>query len=165
MSEKKPALEYNFCSQKGVCTHFQVYVRLFLCKCLRCKGLFGIINIGMKNKIYVVAALIWKNGKFLACKRPANKARAHLWEFVGGKVEKGETPQQALKRECMEELALKVEVSDVFLHVLHEYDDVTVDLTLFNATTSGIPQMLEMKICSGFPLRKRITIGFALPTR
>lgn len=97
----------------------------------------------MKNKIYVVAALIWKNNKFLACRRPEGKARAHLWEFVGGKVEKGETPRQALKRECIEELALEVEVCDVFLHVLHEYDDVTVDLTLFNATTNGVPQMLE----------------------
>ena len=44
----------------------------------------------------VVAALIWENGKFLACQRPAHKARGLLWEFVGGKVEPGETRQQAL---------------------------------------------------------------------
>lgn len=97
----------------------------------------------MKNTIYVVAALIWKNNKFLACKRPAGKSRAHLWEFVGGKIEPGETAEQALKRECKEELALEIDVSGVFLHVLHEYDDIIVDLTLFNASSDGVPQMLE----------------------
>ena len=47
----------------------------------------------------VVAALIWKGDKFIICQRPANKARALLWEFVGGKVEKGETKEKALIRE------------------------------------------------------------------
>ena len=49
----------------------------------------------------VVAALIWRGDRFLACQRPAHKARGLLWEFVGGKVEPGETKQQALQRECM----------------------------------------------------------------
>ena len=97
----------------------------------------------MKNTINVVAALIWQQNKFLICKRPSGKARAHLWEFVGGKVEKGETMQQALRRECLEELALPVEVGDVFCSVCHEYDDVIVQLTLFNATACAQPQMLE----------------------
>ena len=44
----------------------------------------------------VVAALIWDGGKFMICQRPAHKARGLLWEFVGGKVEPGETKQQAL---------------------------------------------------------------------
>lgn len=96
-----------------------------------------------KSKIYVVAALIWRDGKFLACKRPSGKARAHLWEFVGGKVEQNETPEQALHRECMEELALEVEVFDIFFHTVHCYEDITVDLTLFNCKTEGTPQMLE----------------------
>ena len=48
----------------------------------------------------VVAALIWNGNKFLACQRPANKARGLLWEFVGGKVEQGETKEAALIREC-----------------------------------------------------------------
>lgn len=52
----------------------------------------------------VVAALIWKNNKFMICQRPAHKARGLLWEFVGGKVEPGETNAQALIRECKEEL-------------------------------------------------------------
>ena len=46
-----------------------------------------------KNVTEVVAALIWDNGKFMICQRPAHKARALLWEFVGGKVEPGETKQ------------------------------------------------------------------------
>lgn len=96
-----------------------------------------------KNKIFVVAALIWKNGRFLACKRPEGKARAHLWEFVGGKVEPNETPKDALRRECAEELALDVEPKTVFFHTVHEYDDVAVDLTLFECTAHGEPQMKE----------------------
>ena len=54
----------------------------------------------------VVAALIWNGDKFMICQRPAHKARGLLWEFVGGKVEQGETKEQALIRECREELAL-----------------------------------------------------------
>ena len=92
----------------------------------------------------VVAALIWDNDRFLACQRPSHKARGLLWEFVGGKVESGETPEEALIRECREELAVTVAVEDVFMEVLHEYPDITVQLTLFNATIAeGIPQMLE----------------------
>ena len=78
----------------------------------------------------VVAALIWDEDKFLICQRPANKARGLLWEFVGGKVEHGETKEQALIRECMEELAISLSVGDVFMDVVHEYPDIKVHLTL-----------------------------------
>ena len=92
----------------------------------------------------VVAALIWDENRFLACQRPAHKARGLLWEFVGGKVEPGETKQQALIRECQEELAVTVEVRDVFMEVDHIYPDLTVHLTLFNASIAeGIPQKIE----------------------
>ena len=92
----------------------------------------------------VVAALIWDNDKFMICQRPAHKARGLLWEFVGGKVEPGETKEQALIRECREELAVTISVGDVFMDVTHEYPDLTVHLTLFNATISvGDPQKLE----------------------
>ena len=92
----------------------------------------------------VVAALIWKGEKFMICQRPAHKARGLLWEFVGGKVEPGETKEQALIRECREELAVTLSVEDVFMDVVHEYTDITVHLTLFNATISeGEPQKLE----------------------
>jgi 8-oxo-dGTP diphosphatase len=94
--------------------------------------------------VEVVAALIWVDNKFMICQRPAHKARALLWEFVGGKVEPGETKEQALVRECQEELAVTISVGDVFMEVTHEYPDITVHLTLFNATIGeGTPQKLE----------------------
>ena len=94
--------------------------------------------------VEVVAALIWKDNKFMICQRPANKARALLWEFVGGKVESGETKEQALVRECKEELNILLSVGDVFMDVVHEYPDLTVHLTSFNATIEeGEPQKLE----------------------
>ena len=92
----------------------------------------------------VVAALIWDENRFLACQRPTHKARGLLWEFVGGKVEPGETKKQALIRECQEELAVTVAVQDVFMEVDHVYPDLTVHLTLFNASIAeGIPQKIE----------------------
>ena len=94
--------------------------------------------------VEVVAALIWDKDKFMICQRPAHKARGLLWEFVGGKVEPGETKEQALIRECREELAITISVGDVFMAVVHEYPDIDVHLTLFNATIAeGVPQMLE----------------------
>ena len=96
------------------------------------------------NITEVVAALIWDDDKFMICQRPVHKARALLWEFVGGKVEPDETKEQALIRECQEELAVTLSVGDVFMDVIHEYPDITVYLTLFNATIAeGIPQNLE----------------------
>ena len=92
----------------------------------------------------VVAALIWDNDKFMICQRPAHKARALLWEFVGGKVEPGETKEQALIRECKEELDILLSVGGVFMDVMHEYPDITVHLTLFNAIIAeGKPQKIE----------------------
>lgn len=92
----------------------------------------------------VVAALIWDKDRFLICQRPETKARGLLWEFVGGKVEPGETKEQALVRECREELAVTVAIGSVFTDVTYEYPDTTVLLTLFNAViTAGTPQKLE----------------------
>ena len=55
----------------------------------------------------------------MICQRPAHKARGLLWEFVGGKVESGETKEQALVRECKEELNVLLSVGDVFMDVVH----------------------------------------------
>lgn len=54
--------------------------------------------------IEVVAALIWEDNKFMICQRPVNKARGLLWELVGGKVEQGETKEQALIGSAMKSL-------------------------------------------------------------
>lgn len=92
----------------------------------------------------VVAALIWQGERFLACQRPPHKARGLLWEFVGGKVEPGETKEQALIRECREELDVTVRVGGVFMELVHEYPDLTVHLTLFHAgIAEGTPKLLE----------------------
>ena len=92
----------------------------------------------------VVAALIWDKDKFMICQRPAHKSCALLWEFVGGKVEPGETKEQALIRECQEELDVTLSVGDEFIDVVHQYPDIKVHLTLFNATIAdGVPQKLE----------------------
>lgn len=94
--------------------------------------------------VEVVAALIWNRGRFMICQRSKNKSRALQWEFVGGKVEKGETKEQALIRECREELDIMVSVGDKFMSVTHEYPDITVHLTLFNATIKeGEPKLIE----------------------
>ena len=92
----------------------------------------------------VVAALIWDGNKFLICQRPAHKTRGLLWEFVGGKVEPGETGEQALIRECREELDVGVQVGQLFMEVMHAYPDLTVSLSLYHATIAeGTPKMLE----------------------
>ena len=94
--------------------------------------------------VEVVAALIWKGDKFMICQRPAHKARGLLWELVGGKVEPGETKENAIIRECKEELNIVLSVGNAFTDVIHEYPDLTVHLTLFNATIAeGEPQKLE----------------------
>lgn len=99
----------------------------------------------MKESIVeVVAALVWNRDKFMICQRPAHKARGLLWEFVGGKVESGETKEQALIRECQEELAVTLDVGEVFMDVIHEYPDLAVHLTLFYASIQeGVPKKLE----------------------
>ena len=92
----------------------------------------------------VVAALIWDGDRFLICQRPKKKARGLLWEYVGGKVEPGETKQEALIRECREELDVTISVGDVFMDVVHEYPDITVHLTLFHASIAeGTIRLLE----------------------
>ena len=94
--------------------------------------------------VEVVAALTRRNGKFLICRRPPDKSRAMLWEFVGGKVEKGETKEAALIRECREELDIDIKVGDIFYEVIHEYPDIRIHLTLFNAEIlNGEPKLLE----------------------
>lgn len=92
----------------------------------------------------VAAALIWKENRFLICQRPANKKRGLLWEFVGGKAEQGETGEEALIRECMEELGIIVAVDSLCVDVIHEYPDLTVHLSLYNARIrEGEPRLLE----------------------
>ena len=98
----------------------------------------------MKQITQVVAALIWEGERFMICQRPAHKARGLLWEFVGGKMEPGETGEEALIRECREELNVTVSVGEVFMDVIHAYPDLTVHLILYHASIAeGMPEKLE----------------------
>jgi len=98
----------------------------------------------MKDVKDVAAALIWQADRFMICQRPAHKARGLLWEFVGGKAEPGETLQEALIRECREELDVTVTVGDLYMQLVHEYPDITIRLSLFNAEIAeGTPRLLE----------------------
>ena len=97
-----------------------------------------------KKKLEVVAALIERGDTFLACQRPAHKARGLLWEFLGGKVEPGETREEAIVRECREEIGVTIAVRGIVTEVTHEYEELIVHLTLLRASIAeGEPQALE----------------------
>ena len=92
----------------------------------------------METPLEVVAALIRDGDRFLACQRSPQKARGLLWEFLGGKVEPGETRRQALARECREELGVTVAVGEERMTLLHHYPDLTVRLTLLEAACARL---------------------------
>ena len=92
----------------------------------------------------VAAALIWDKDRFMICQRPSDKARGLLWEFVGGKREPGESREEALIRECKEELGILVKPLSVFMEVDHIYPDITIHLIIYNCEIeAGIPKLLE----------------------
>ena len=94
--------------------------------------------------IDVVGALIWQEDRFMICRRPPHKKRGSLWEFVGGKVEPGETREQALVRECREELDLVLKVGELFLEVDHVYPDIHILLSIYHAEIAeGTPVLKE----------------------
>ena len=111
--------------------------------------------------IAVVAALIWDKDRFLACQRPESKARGGLWEFVGGKVEPGESKPQALIRECREELDITVSVGEPFLEFTHRYPDLTIQLTVFHASIAeGTPRLLEHQAMRWVTAKEAETMPF-----
>ena len=95
--------------------------------------------------IEVVGAIIRDGDRYLVGQRAANKAQGGLWEFMGGKIEPGETPEQALARECLEELALEIEDEHIIDSVVHEYPEKTIRLTLISCSpkSGSIPKALE----------------------
>ena len=105
------------------------------------------MNRDSNSKIIdVVAAFIRDaEGRCLVGRRPAHKSQGGLWEFVGGKIEPGETPEEALARECREELALEIERATVIGSVIHEYPEKTIRLTLISCSpkSASTPIALE----------------------
>lgn len=86
----------------------------------------------------VVAAVIEVDGKVLCMQRGVTRYSytSHLWEFPGGKIEEGETPEQALHRELLEEMALEVEVHEHLATVTHDYPDFTITLAAYRCTAA-----------------------------
>ena len=91
----------------------------------------------------VVAALAVRDGRFLICQRPGSKKRAFFWELPGGKVETGETPQQALVREIREELGAEILDLGHYAEAVYAYPDLTIRLTVFLCRMEGAPVLLE----------------------
>ncbi|WP_369901274.1 (deoxy)nucleoside triphosphate pyrophosphohydrolase [Bacillus manliponensis] len=98
----------------------------------------------MKKDIHVVGAVIVEKGKVLCAQRGEMKILPLKWEFPGGKIEKGESPQQALIREIDEEMHCKIKVGDQITHTVHEYDFGIVHLTTFYCRlVSGNPVLTD----------------------
>lgn len=84
--------------------------------------------------IQVAAGILWRNGRFLAARRPEGKAMAGYWEFPGGKLEAGESREDALRRELREELGVMCGGIEPWQTLSHAYPDMTVTLHFMHVT-------------------------------
>lgn len=91
----------------------------------------------MRPKIRVVGAMIEEEGRYLITQRPPRATLPLLWEFPGGKVEPGESDQQALARELREEMAIAVAVGERVIHVEHSYEVYDIDFCVYRCRLSG----------------------------
>ena len=107
------------------------------------KGIQEIIPKPKKRIIQdleVAIGILQRGNKYLIQKRPSKGLLADLWEFPGGKIEKGETPQEALKRELKEELDIEISTSRHLVNVRHFYTQFRVNLHVFHCQTKSYPQ-------------------------
>ncbi|MBU3825779.1 MAG: 8-oxo-dGTP diphosphatase MutT [Candidatus Oceanisphaera merdipullorum] len=102
-----------------------------------------------KKSVRVAVGVIENTqGEIFICRRHANQHQAHKWEFPGGKVESGETEEQALARELAEEVGITVLASEPFMQIEHDYGDKQVTLAIHKVTGfSGEPHGLEGQPC------------------
>jgi 8-oxo-dGTP diphosphatase len=85
-----------------------------------------------KRKIRVVGAMLEKEGgRYLITQRPPTASLPLLWEFPGGRVEPGESDEEALARELREEMGIEVEIAEAAMHTHHEYPAYEIDFRVF----------------------------------
>ena len=109
----------------------------------------------------VVAAVIEKDGKVLCMQRGMNRYAytSHKWEFPGGKIEPGETPEQAVRRELLEEMDFDVEVHEHLATVTHEYPDFTITLAAYRCTAQTTDFVMhEHAACRWLPWNELMTL-------
>lgn len=98
----------------------------------------------MKKNIYVVGAVIKRDNKILCAQRGTEKSLPLKWEFPGGKIEKGETPEEALKREITEEMRCSIFIGEAIEDTTYEYDFGVVNLkTFYCELVEGEPTLTE----------------------
>lgn len=102
----------------------------------------------MKPIVQVTAAIVVNAGRILITQRHRNDRMAGLWEFPGGKIEAGETPQQCLQRELREELAMDARIGDLVGSRIHHYDHLSIELMAYRAYWNGSPfRLLTHQAC------------------
>jgi 8-oxo-dGTP diphosphatase len=116
----------------------------------------------MKKNIHVVGAIIIENDKILCAQRGPDKSLALKWEFPGGKIEEGESPQEALRREINEEMNCKIEIGEQVEHTVYEYDFGIVHLTTFSCKLiGGQPTLTEHVSIKWLPVNELLLLDWA----
>lgn len=116
--------------------------------------------------IAVVAGIMEKDGLIFASQRAKGSHQALKWEFPGGKIEEGETPEAALERELFEELGIITRTGGRFYEVEHEYPDKRVRVTFYKTSIlSGTPAALEANAVGWFTGEKLLSLDFAAADR
>ncbi|MCC3174785.1 NUDIX domain protein [Streptococcus gordonii] len=115
-----------------------------------------------KKIINVVAAAIEKDGKFFCAQRPEGKSLGGFWEFPGGKLEEGESPEQALIREIKEELNSEIQIISYINEASYDYDFGTVVMKTYHAELiSGNLELLEHQNSTWLAPHELSTINWA----
>ncbi len=112
-----------------------------------------------RRRIAVTAAIIERDGRFLVAHRKPGGPRGSRWEFPGGKVEPGETDEEALERELREELGVSCTVGRPEPSVIHDYPDVAVELRPYRVTVTGEPVPHEHETLAWIPGEGLLDIG------
>lgn len=111
------------------------------------------MSTSRKRKL-VVAALVERDGRVLLSQRRADQSLPLLWELPGGKVEPGESPEQALRREIDEELGCAARVEAIYDVVFHAYEDFDLYMLVYSCTLEGEPRAVEVADVAWVPTRE-----------